>query len=99
MKYAGIDVRRIRNIKQAGTKGELKRAIHSLPDVVRMSKAKEIVKHYRSVYNAAIEHYCHDLSVGPIMVGHDGEVSQVRADNENCADIVGTQIVDPVSVD
>lgn len=57
LQYAGIDVRRIRNIKQAGTRDEFKLAVLDLSPEVLMSQTKFIIKNYRRLYNAAIEHY------------------------------------------
>ena len=57
LQYAGINVRRIRNIKQAGTRIELKQAIDDLPHEIRMISTTVIIKQYRRLYNAAIEHY------------------------------------------
>jgi hypothetical protein len=57
LQYAGINVRRIRNIKQAGTRMELKQAIDDLPHEIRMISTTVIIKQYRRLYNAAIEHY------------------------------------------
>lgn len=57
LQYAGINIRRIRNIKQAGTRDEFKQAILDLSPEVLMSQTKFIIKNYRRLYNAAIEHY------------------------------------------
>ena len=57
LQYAGVNIRRIRNIKQAGTRVEFKQAILDLSPEVLMSQTKFIIKNYRRLYNAAIEHY------------------------------------------
>jgi len=39
-----------------------------------------------------------DLGVGPVVMGHHGKTPHVRADIDNRAHVVGTQIVDAVLV-